>query len=181
MIDYKAIARSSGASQDKFELWQLLELVGRIEPSVIVEIGIDKGHSMATWIEAFHPDIIAGINDQMDAFDYQINEAFSDTVIVGDSHDTKILTRLQNKLGKEPIDFLFIDGDHNYQGVRSDYEMYAPLVRRGGIIAMHDTMRTPGQIMGVEVHKLFNELRATNNTIEFWGGGTSPGTGIIFK
>jgi predicted O-methyltransferase YrrM len=33
---------------------------------------------------------------------------------------------------------LFIDGDHSYDGVRQDFEMYAPLVRPGGLVAMHD-------------------------------------------
>jgi hypothetical protein len=38
----------------------------------------------------------------------------------------------------EPIDLLFIDGDHSFSGVRLDYERLAPLVRPGGIVAVHD-------------------------------------------
>ena len=34
------------------------------------------------------------------------------------------------------IDFLFLDGDHSYEGVRRDFENYAPLVRPGGIVAL---------------------------------------------
>jgi len=33
---------------------------------------------------------------------------------------------------------LFIDGDHSYDGVKSDFEMYSPLVREAGIVAFHD-------------------------------------------
>ena len=36
------------------------------------------------------------------------------------------------------IDFLFCDGDHTYEGVKKDYEMYSPLVRKGGLMAFHD-------------------------------------------
>jgi predicted O-methyltransferase YrrM len=36
------------------------------------------------------------------------------------------------------VDFLFIDADHSYEGVKKDFEMYSPLVRKGGIIAFHD-------------------------------------------
>jgi predicted O-methyltransferase YrrM len=36
------------------------------------------------------------------------------------------------------LDFLFIDGDHSYEGVKKDFEMYSPLVRSGGLIAFHD-------------------------------------------
>ena len=38
----------------------------------------------------------------------------------------------------EKLDFLFIDGDHSYDGVKADFEMYAPMVRPGGLIAFHD-------------------------------------------
>ncbi len=37
-----------------------------------------------------------------------------------------------------PIDFLFIDGDHEYNQVRRDLLNYSPLVKRFGIIAGHD-------------------------------------------
>jgi len=37
-----------------------------------------------------------------------------------------------------PIDFVFIDGDHSYQGCRNDMVNYFPLLRPGGILAGHD-------------------------------------------
>ncbi|MEZ2441037.1 class I SAM-dependent methyltransferase [Chitinophaga sp. RCC_12] len=38
----------------------------------------------------------------------------------------------------QQIDFLFIDGDHSIAGCRSDFELYASKVVRGGYIAFHD-------------------------------------------
>lgn len=38
----------------------------------------------------------------------------------------------------EPLDFVYIDGDHSYEGVRADMEAWFPLIREGGIIAGHD-------------------------------------------
>ncbi|MBM3747949.1 MAG: class I SAM-dependent methyltransferase [Acidobacteria bacterium] len=35
---------------------------------------------------------------------------------------------------------LFIDGDHRYEGVRRDFELYQRLVTAGGIIAFHDIL-----------------------------------------
>lgn len=35
-----------------------------------------------------------------------------------------------------PIDFLFIDGDHSFDGVKNDFEKYSPLVN--GTIVFHD-------------------------------------------
>jgi hypothetical protein len=36
------------------------------------------------------------------------------------------------------LDFVFIDGDHTYEGVKRDIEAWAPKVRDGGIVAGHD-------------------------------------------
>jgi MMP 1-O-methyltransferase len=38
----------------------------------------------------------------------------------------------------EKIDFLFIDGDHSIKGCKTDYELYAHKVVKGGFIAFHD-------------------------------------------
>ena len=38
-----------------------------------------------------------------------------------------------------PIDFLFIDGNHEYLGVRSDFELFKPFLNRGALVAFHDS------------------------------------------
>jgi predicted O-methyltransferase YrrM len=59
-------------------------------------------------------------------------------LIRADSHSPETKERVLRILEGEPLDFLFIDGDHSYAGVQHDFEMYAPLVRSGGIVAFHD-------------------------------------------
>lgn len=54
------------------------------------------------------------------------------------SQDTTTLQNVKKILNDELIDFLFIDGNHMYQFVKQDFEMYKPLVRKGGIVAFHD-------------------------------------------
>ena len=48
----------------------------------------------------------------------------------------------------EPIrvnfDFLFIDGDHSYEGVKADFEHWEQFVKVGGHIAFHDMVQIPG-------------------------------------
>lgn len=39
---------------------------------------------------------------------------------------------------KLPIDVLFIDGDHTYEGCADDFNNFAPFVKVGGIIFFHD-------------------------------------------
>lgn len=38
-----------------------------------------------------------------------------------------------------PIDFLFIDANHEYEAVLRDFVLWSPLVKVGGIVALHDT------------------------------------------
>lgn len=37
------------------------------------------------------------------------------------------------------IDFLFIDGDHSYEGVKKDFELYSTILNDNGVIIIHDT------------------------------------------
>ena len=59
----------------------------------------------------------------------------------------------------QPLDYLFIDGDHSYQGVKSDFRMYSPLVRKGGIVAIHDVAEHP-TALGSEVSRFWDEIKA---------------------
>lgn len=44
--------------------------------------------------------------------------------------------------------FMFIDGDHEYTGVKADFEAWAPLIKSGGEIAFHDThLDGPGRVV----------------------------------
>jgi predicted O-methyltransferase YrrM len=55
----------------------------------------------------------------------------------------------------EPIDFLFIDGDHTLSGAQRDWEDWLPKVRAGGIIAAHDckqAINSPGRIGSMEYY-----------------------------
>jgi predicted O-methyltransferase YrrM len=42
------------------------------------------------------------------------------------------------KSWEPPIDFLFIDGDHSYEGVRRDWAEWTPHVAPSGYVALHD-------------------------------------------
>ena len=39
----------------------------------------------------------------------------------------------------DQIDFIFIDGDHSYEGIKRDWEDWSEKIRPGGVIALHDT------------------------------------------
>jgi predicted O-methyltransferase YrrM len=77
-----------------------------------------------------------------------------------------------------PLDLLFIDGDHSFEGVRRDYELYEPLVRSGGLIAFHDIVDGPESSVG-GVPRLWREFQSapveTHELVESW---TQRGYGI---
>ena len=57
------------------------------------------------------------------------------------------------------IDWLFIDGDHRYEAVKADFELYKPLVTPGGSVVLHDIYRA----VGVDnVPKFWAELNANS-------------------
>jgi len=42
----------------------------------------------------------------------------------------------------DPVDFLFVDGDHSWEGIEGDWSGWSPLVKVGGIVALHDSRST---------------------------------------
>lgn len=54
----------------------------------------------------------------------------------GDSHTQEMLEKVKNFCPK--FDFIFIDGDHSYEGVKKDFEMYKSLLSPRGVIGFHD-------------------------------------------
>jgi predicted O-methyltransferase YrrM len=99
-----------------------------------------------------------------------------------DSHKDATLKKLKGILGDRKIDLLFIDGDHTYKGVKQDYEMYSPLVAKGGLIVLHDICDHASQPL-VQVRKFWKEVKKGKDTKEIlapedktWGG-----IGVIFK
>jgi len=58
----------------------------------------------------------------------------------------------------EEVDFIYIDGNHSYEYVKKDIELYWNILKKGGIIAGHD-------IQGLEVSKAVLEF-ANENKLE---------------
>lgn len=95
----------------------------------------------------------------------------------GDSHSDGIFSRARGALQKQPLDYLFIDGDHTYEGVKRDFELYAPLVRDGGVVALHDIVQGPPENVG-GVPTLWNEVKSRSRHIEIVQDREQKGYGI---
>lgn len=97
-------------------------------------------------------------------------------IVTGDSGAQTTLDRVRELLGSRPLDFIFIDGDHSYVGVRRDYELWSPLVGLGGAIGFHDICSGPGS---GDVHRFWAELEGTKTEIVAEPGQTSYGIGLL--
>ena len=85
-------------------------------------------------------------------FKLAVEEAAKLVVIDDFSQSQDTIAKVRAALGGGALDFLFIDGGHDYATVKADYENYAPLVRPGGVIAFHD-------IQGIaDVNRYWSEL-----------------------
>lgn len=59
----------------------------------------------------------------------------------------------------DPVDFVFIDGDHSEDGLLADWRAWSPLVQPGGIVALHDSRSCPArQIDDAGSVKVTNEV-----------------------
>jgi predicted O-methyltransferase YrrM len=47
-------------------------------------------------------------------------------------------------MGSSDLDFVFIDGDHSWEGIKADWEGFSALIPPGGIIAIHDSRNRGG-------------------------------------
>ncbi|MBN2421624.1 class I SAM-dependent methyltransferase [Candidatus Woesearchaeota archaeon] len=118
---------------------------------VIVEIGSWKGKSTVCLalgskkgsknkIYAVDPHIIEGFNSTYNEFITNIKKAKVEDVVIPLVKTSKEAS----KNFKEKIELIFIDGDHSYQGVREDFELWFPKVIDGGIVVFHDTIGHKG-------------------------------------
>jgi predicted O-methyltransferase YrrM len=67
-----------------------------------------------------------------------------------------------------PIGLLFIDGAHDYESVRADFEFWSPLVVCGGLVIFDDVPTWPGPLqVTCELPKWFAPAGFSANQIAF--------------
>lgn len=148
---FRAYGISLRPLQSRWEFSRLLSQVAELRPGVMLEIGTANGGSLLAFARVCAPnahilsvDLPGGaFGGGYPAWKIPVYKAFAATgqrldLLRGDSHSEETFERVRTRLNGRRLDFLFIDGDHRYEGVRSDFERYRTLVRPGGLIAFHD-------------------------------------------
>lgn len=145
----------------------------------ILEIGCYDGGS-SSYLSHFAKNMVTIDNNDPCRFEPKIlqgNVGRSYKYLAGDSHSPKILNQMK-ELMVEPWDFVFIDGDHSYEGVKADFYNILPYLEPGTPVAFHDIIITDFHHQhGCYVGEFWRDLKEeydgefdeiiTNDT---WGG-----------
>ena len=191
-------AMKKGAVQKVKELYPLICLLKKRKLRTVVEIGTQKGGTLYAWCKVAEPDaLIVSIDlpggpfgggyslKDMKRFRTYKRKNQKIYFFRKDSHKKSTKDELIKKLKGRKIDLLFIDGDHRYKGVKKDWNLYAPLVKRNGLIVFHDILFHP-KIPQCKVDRLWNEIKRQYRNREFIdryddrGWGQWGGIGVIY-
>jgi predicted O-methyltransferase YrrM len=158
--------------QVREEIHQLLRILAKRSVRTLLEIGTARGGTLFLFAHVASPDaLIMSIDLPAGMFvlgyeswraDFYESFAVARQRIVlirDDSHSEKTLNAVKSALDDRSLDFLFIDGDHTYEGVKRDFEIYSKLVRPGGLIALHDIAQGSERLAGVP--RFWNQIKST--------------------
>lgn len=170
--------------QNRAEIGALLELLAAEQPQVVVEIGTYAGGTLFFWSRVAAPDATLVAIDIGERLVRSLSpraifcrgfaraEQRIHTLFGRNSNDPATRRRLERLLRGRKIDFLFIDGDHTYEGVRADFELFEDLVRPGGLIAFHDIVHPVDP--ETETAPFWNDFKAAHETTEIVEPSPTP-------
>jgi predicted O-methyltransferase YrrM len=130
----------------------LYRLARDVRTGPIAEIGRFKGGSTVVFasalpegVELWSYDLHVALRPDMsgEQLDRELDEALTRlgvrrkvNLLVGDSRTVEP--------PPAPLELLFIDGDHSYEGAKADFERWSAFVRPGGHVLFHDAVDTGG-------------------------------------
>ncbi len=180
--------------QNKTEIATFYKTVCELAPKRILEIGTARGGTLYLWTQAAVNDAtivsvdlpggeFGGAYPSCRGLFYKAfaRQGQKINLLRKNSHDAETVEEVTNIFKKQAIDFAFIDGDHTYEGVKTDFFHYLPLVRPGGIIALHDILPR-SDLPEIQVYRFWNEVRGKYDSEEIIGPEGSKrrvGIGVV--
>lgn len=161
---WRTIGAKIRVNQKPYEISRLRQLlINANKRGVGMEIGVEMGATMRYLAPLFNTYIGLDIKKTFDpSKDDWLKEHKDIRYIESDSSAFKTL-RIAYHILKEKgqlLDFLFIDGNHEYQAAKKDFEWYSKLVKPGGFVAFHDIQDHPlNDAHGNQVYWLWEDIK----------------------
>jgi len=178
-------------AQNDWEIKELIEIYDQLQPKHVLEIGSQYGGTLYYWMEQIGEGVKIGnidILQNMEEVDQRrlpklwaswANTGTEYQAFIGRSDDQDIYNGV-HKFFDGWLDFLWIDADHSYKGAKHDFIKYGPMVKDGGIIALHDIV-TPSWAMHIQVAPLWEEIQSSGYiTRELKCGADWGGIGVVY-
>jgi predicted O-methyltransferase YrrM len=130
----------------------LYRLARDIERGPVAEIGRFKGGStfifasaLPDGVELWSYDFHVALRPDMPGaqLDAELRSALERYALEGKVHLLVADSRTADP-PPEPLELLFVDGDHSYEGAKADYERWSAFVAPGGHLLFHDAVDTGG-------------------------------------
>jgi predicted O-methyltransferase YrrM len=134
----------------------------------LVEIGVMHGASTRVLCESMAADGILTAIDPFPAgrLGWSFEFAIARREVARGPQRQVVWLRERSELAAQTwtgdVDFLFIDGDHTWQGIERDWTAWSAFVSAGGLVLLHDSRALPGR----EAHE---SVRYTNEVIRHDG------------
>lgn len=175
LVDIVIKSKKFRPSQKRSEIKALINIIKSHGFSRICEIGNYKGGSLILISQVADDNaLLVSIDINYPITRKVINKKLLKPrqkiiSIKGDSKNLMTIKKVEKALRDKKLDLLFIDGDHSYEGVKKDYELYSKLVRKGGYIIFHDIhpdsfmksgIKTSSYVGGVP--KFWSEIKQEN-------------------
>lgn len=139
--------QSQMSKNERFQLYYVLrQLIPELSSSPLrfIEIGSFAGSSLFLTCKALKRveqnlegfAIDPGLHPQLKTVLQQVKKDVNHLQMF--SHDAVIQLRQQFEADGNFPPFIFVDGDHSYEGVKQDIINYFPLLKPGGIMMFHD-------------------------------------------
>ena len=183
-----SITENFGIQQVKEEIHKFIEVVlkqNKLENCLEIGLGF-YGSTHFLWRLIFDKTItIENQKDRVFKFGENMNKynnkhMFNDmksSFIFGSSHSPASVEKLEKILDGKKLHLLFIDGDHTYKSILSDWLLYKDFVEKDGIIAFDDC---ESNCNGYGVQKLLNKLGSFDNSINIHKIHESKNQGIAY-
>ncbi len=128
------------------EAWLLARLVRQYRPQTIAEVGSYTGAStciLAAFAERYGGGTVYAIDpffnvEGRESYDAGYEAVFDRNVAPYRDRVQKVKGLSWDVPWERPIDLLFLDGDHSYEGLAKDLAKFLPFLVPGSVVIFHD-------------------------------------------